>query len=217
MIAGATGLVGSACLQLLLDSEKYDHVVAIGRKESGLQHPKLKNIIVDFEQLDNLSPDKPIHDVYCCLGTTIKKAGSPENFRKVDYDFVMNVARWADSHGAKRLMLVSAIGADASSRIFYSKVKGEVERDVAKLNISEIHIFQPSLLLGNRNEFRFGESVGAAMMVLLKPFLRGKLAKYHPIKGADLARAMYAAAFQKKEGIHRYDYPLISLLVKTND
>ncbi len=217
MIAGATGLVGSACLQLLLDSEKYDHVVAIGRKESGLQHPKLKNIIVDFEQLDKLNPDKPIHDVYCCLGTTIKKAGSPENFRKVDYDFVMNVARWADSHGAKRLMLVSAIGADASSRIFYSKVKGEVERDVAKLNISEIHIFQPSLLLGNRNEFRFGESVGAAMMALLKPFLRGKLAKYHPIKGADLARAMYAAAFQKKEGIHRYDYPLISLLVKTND
>lgn len=214
LIAGATGLIGSALLDQLLASERYHNVIAIGRRKISREHPKLHNVIVDFDHLEQLNPGK-VNDVYCCLGTTIKKAGSAENFRRVDYDYVMNLSGWAEANDVARLILISAIGADANSRILYSRVKGEVERDIQKLNIREIHIFRPSLLLGDRKEFRLGERIGAGLTFLVTPLLSGKLAKYHPIEDVKLARAMYCAAFQKEEGIHWYEYPLISELVNT--
>lgn len=217
LIAGASGLVGSHCLRELLANEKYGQVISIGRRPLDLEHPKLRNEVVDFNRLAERFPNQSLNDVFCCLGTTIKKAGSQKKFREVDYTYVMNVARLAEKCGAQRLMLVSAIGADPDSSVFYSRTKGEVERDVRKLNIPVIHIFRPSLLLGDRKEFRLGEKIGSGLALLATPFLRGKLAKYHPVEGAMVARAMVSAANLKKEGIQLYEFPLISDLVNRNN
>lgn len=216
LIAGATGLVGSELLQNLLSSDRYDEVISIGRSALDINHPKLKNEVVDLGDFPQASEKFCADDVYCCLGTTIKKAGSQENFKRVDYTFVMNVAKQAEACKAGRLMVVSAIGADADSGVFYSKVKGEVERDLKKLSIPEIHIFQPSLLLGPRKEFRFGERIAAGLMWLTQPFFRGSLSRYRAIPASKVARAMYHAAFQNKVGIHRYEYAGMDELVKSN-
>lgn len=213
LIAGATGLVGSECLQQLLSSEHYREVISIGRRPLEITNAKLHDEVVDFDQLPENFETRQMDDVYCCLGTTIKKAGSKENFRKVDYTYVMNVAKLAVKCGAQRLMVISAIGADPDSRVFYSRIKGEVELDVQKLSLPEIHLFRPSLLLGDRKEFRLGEKIGAGLMLLAQPFFRGNLSKYHPIDASKVALAMYRAAFQNKKGVNIYEYPLMSDLV----
>ncbi len=217
LIAGGSGLIGSHCIQQLLASDKYSTIISIGRRPLDLQHPKLRNEVVDFNQLLTQFPEQSLDDVYCCLGTTIKKAGSQDKFREVDYTYVMNVARLAEKCGAQRLMIVSAVGADPGSKVFYSRTKGEVERDVRQFKIAEIHLFRPSLLLGERKEFRLGERIGAGLAKLATPFLWGGWLKYHPVEASVVARAMVAAAFQKKEGIHVYEYPLISDLVNRNN
>src|SRR5688572_23842014 len=121
LIAGATGLVGHQCLRLLLADNRYDKVIAIGRRPVELEHPKLHQKIVDFDTLDQYQPDLNADDVYCCLGTTIKKAGSKSIFFKVDFTYVTKLASLASANGASQFLVVSAMGADAGSSIFYNK------------------------------------------------------------------------------------------------
>lgn len=215
LVTGATGLVGAALVRQLLASNHYERVITVGRRALDLEHEKLQNEVADLgllhEKGDSWSPD----DVFCCLGTTIKKAGSKENFRKVDYTFVMNTARFAEKSGAKRFLVVSAVGANPDSGIFYSRVKGEVERDLRDIGLKEIHIFRPSMLLGDRKEFRLGEKIGGGLMLLAQPFFRGSLAKYHPVSATKVAEAMYKAAQKSKGGIHVYEYPQMIGLVNS--
>lgn len=213
LITGATGLVGAALVRQLLASEHYKKVITVGRRPLDLEHDKLQNEVADLGDLPEMGEKWSPDDVFCCLGTTIKKAGSKEQFRKVDYDYVMNTARFAEKSGAKRFLVVSAVGANVESSMFYSQVKGEVERDLKVLKLPEIHIFRPSMLLGDRKEFRLGEKIGGGLMWLAQPFFRGSLAKYHPISATKVAEAMYKAALRKKEGIHFYEYPEMSELV----
>lgn len=215
LIAGATGLVGSALVRELLASDRYQKVISLGRRALDIENPKLQNEVVDLGKLDEKADKWAPNDIFCCLGTTIKKAGSQAQFRKVDYEYVMNVAKLAAASGAQRFLVVSAVGADPDSRVFYSRTKGEVEHDLRGLSIPQMCIFRPSLLLGDRKEFRFGERLAAGLMLLARPFFRGGWAKYHPISANRVAQAMYRAAGQKKEGIHVYEYPQITDLVNS--
>jgi len=211
LIAGATGLIGSACLDELLRNPLYKKVIAIVRRKTGVQHNKLEEIVVDFAQLSSANTG-PVDDLFCCLGSTIKKAGSQEKFREIDYSYPLELARLAQQRGAQRMMLVSAVGADANSKVFYNRVKGELERDLQTLSLPELHIFQPSLLLGNRSEFRLGERVAEVVMKILQPFFRGAYAKYRAVKGETVARAMVSAALHPQRGVFVHEYTAIQEL-----
>src|SRR5882672_191791 len=163
LVAGASGLVGGHLLQLLLADDAYARVVTLARRRLAAQHPKLEQRIVDFGTLDALSDLPRVDDVFCCLGTTIKTAGSQEAFRRVDHDYVLAVARAGQRAGAAQLLLVSALGADPASRIFYSRVKGEVEADVRRLPYQAIQIFRPSFLMGDRAQVRLAERLAVPL------------------------------------------------------
>jgi uncharacterized protein YbjT (DUF2867 family) len=162
-------------------------------------HPKLQAQVVDFERLPVLPP---IDDVYIALGTTIKVAGSQDAFRRVDFDAVVDTARAAQAAGARRVFVVSALGADAKSRVFYNRVKGEMEAAVAALGYDTTVFAQPSLLLGDRaalgQPVRSGEEWAAR---LFGPVLRWVPARVRPIRAADVARALVDAAFDQARGV----------------
>lgn len=207
-IFGATGLVGRACLDLLLADERYVRVVAIGRREPTYSNPKLvvRRAALDaVEALDDAMLGS-VDDVFCCLGTTLRKAGSQEAFRRVDLDYVVNAANSARRHGAQHFLMVSAVGADARSRVFYSRVKGETESAVAKLGFEFVSIFRPSFILGPREESRLGERLGMVLAAALSFAMVGRLTKYRPIAAATIARAMLAVAHTPAPGVTVYEF-----------
>lgn len=192
LLAGASGLVGDRCLARLLDHPAYDRVTVLSRRPLGRAHAKLHVELVDFDGLQ--SPGEPCDDIFCCLGTTIKKAGSQEAFRRVDHDYPLALARLGKAAGARQFLLVSALGADTQSLVFYSRVKGETERDVASIGLSKVIFMRPSILLGERHGQRPGESAGVFVGQLIAPLLVGPLRKYRPIHADDVAAAMLYAA-----------------------
>jgi uncharacterized protein YbjT (DUF2867 family) len=204
LIAGASGLVGSHLLRLLLQTDRYSQVVSIGRRELPVIHPRLDQQIVDFDSLQKYRSELVADDVFCCLGTTIKKAGSKEAFYKVDHDYVTRLAQVTLEKKATQFLVVSAMGADAGSRIFYNKVKGEMERDVRQMGFTAVHIFRPSLLLGEREEHRTGEEIGAKIMKPLSRLMLGPLRKYRPIQAQTVAHAMLQAAAKDLKGQYVY-------------
>ncbi|WP_033317022.1 oxidoreductase [Pontibacter roseus] len=204
LIAGASGLVGSHLLRILLQSNRYSQVISIGRRELPIIHPKLDQQVVDFDDLKKYKAELVADDVFCCLGTTIKKAGSKEAFHKVDYTYVTKLAEVTLEKKATQFLVITAMGADAGSMIFYNKVKGEVERDVQQLGFPAVHIFRPSLLLGNREEHRAGEEFGAKIMRPLSGLMLGPLRKYRPIQAETVAKAMLQAASKDQVGVHIY-------------
>jgi len=202
LLAGASGLVGSSCLRLLLQSPLYIKVIILVRKALPVQHPKLEQLVLDFDNLANYRDQLKADDIYCCLGTTIKKAGSKENFYKVDYTYVYQLATITASNQATQFLFVTALGANANSSIFYSKVKGQIETSVQALPFRAIHIFQPSLLMGNRTEKRAGESLAQTIMPKLNFLLVGGLRKYRPVQAEAVAKAMLIAAQQDVLGLY---------------
>jgi uncharacterized protein YbjT (DUF2867 family) len=189
-LASATGLVGRAILEGLLADNSVAAVHALGRRGPGLSHPKLTPHVVDFAALP---PLPPIDEVYLALGTTIKAAGSQPAFRSVDFDANLSVARAALAAGARRAGLVSAMGADAKSRIFYNRVKGELEEAMARLPFEGLVVARPAVLLGDREALgqpaRPLEKVATAAGVLLGPLVP---ANYRPIAATRVARALLA-------------------------
>lgn len=206
LIAGASGLVGSHLLQLLLQNDNYSHVTALLRKPLPIQHPKLKQVITDFEKLDEL-PAINADDIFCCLGATMKTAGSRYNFHQADYIYVVELARLGKRQGASQFLVISSMGADAHSIFFYNRVKGEMERTISNFSFKAVHIFRPSLLLGERTEKRRGEKIGEVIMKALEFILVGPLRKYRAIPAETVARAMLNAALQDSRGasIHKSD------------
>jgi uncharacterized protein YbjT (DUF2867 family) len=189
-VAGATGLVGRAILEGLLADSSVAAVHALGRRDPGVAHPKLIPHLVDFAALPTLPR---LDEVYLALGTTIKDAGSQPAFRAVDFDANLSVARAALDAGARHAGLVSAMGADVKSRIFYNRVKGETEDALSQLAFDGLVIARPSLLVGDREALgqpqRFGEKVATAVSKILGPLIP---ANYRPIAAPDVARALLA-------------------------
>ena len=178
LLLGASGLIGGHCLALLLQDDTYDEVIVLLRKPLPQTHPKLTQHLVSFDRLAEHAAWLAADDVYCCLGTTIKKAGSQEAFRKVDFTYAYEAAQLAVANGAEQFLLVSSLGADANSSVFYSRVKGELELAVSALPFTAVSIFQPSLLLGERAEFRLGERLAEPFAKALSFLLLGPLKKY---------------------------------------
>lgn len=199
LLAGTTGLVGGHCLNELLASPHYESVMSIGRRPLSRSHPKLREVTTD---LHSVTPDHVAgaDDVFCCLGTTIKKAGSRDAFRRVDVDMPLALARAALAAGATRYCLVSSIGAGPRARTFYLQVKGELEEELGDLGFRSLLVFRPSLLLGDRSEPRAGERLAEFALQVVNPLLRGGWRKYRGIEAAAVARAMVRLAEQGSEG-----------------
>lgn len=196
VVAGSTGLVGSRLVQLLVTAPEYSLVVALSRRPAGKTHGKLQWRAADFDRLDRVLGDVrgsetiPL-DVFCCLGTTIKVAGSEDAFRRVDFDFVVKTGRWARGAGARRFVLVSALGADPESRVFYNRVKGDAEQTLGALGLPSLVVLRPSLLDGERTEVRPGERLA---LRLTRPVRRLLPKSVRPVLDVDVAATMLSAA-----------------------
>ena len=205
LLVGASGLVGGHCLQFLLKEPSYARVTILIRKPLSVIHEKLVQHTVDFNDLTTLGELFETDDVFCCLGTTIRQAGTQEEFRKVDFDYPVKIAALTQHCGANKFLLVSSLGADPQSRIFYNRVKGEVEEAIQKISFKAFHIFRPSLLLGERREHRMGEKVGAFVMTALKNAMIGRLKMYRAIHARDVAKVMVGAAQMNLSGMNIFE------------
>lgn len=194
LIAGASGLVGSELLNLLLKSGEYSSVHLLLRKETEHDSPKIIKQIIDFEKLKEFDPGEKIDHIFCTLGTTIKKAKTKENFRKVDFDYVLELGKKALEWQSEKFLIVSSLGANARSSIFYNRVKGEIENALKELKLPALFIFRPSLLMGNRKEHRSGEKTATAVYKALNPLFVGGLKKYRGIEASQVAKAMLYTA-----------------------
>ena len=201
LLAGATGLVGSHLLPLLLASERYDRVIVVGRKAVPGQHPKLTQVVTELSRLEAVRLQLVADDVFCCLGTTLAQAGSKAAFYAVDYLYVVTLAALTAGNFAGQFLVVSSLGADAGSRLYYSRVKGEMEAAVRQLPFRAVHLFRPSLLLGARTRPRPGERLSAAVLGALRPLLRGPLRPYRPVAAGAVAAAMLRAAAADEAGV----------------
>lgn len=201
LIVGSSGLVGNELLKILLDSDNYEIVNSLVRKASGVVHPKLREFVIDFDNIDKFSNAFAVDDAFCCLGTTIKKAGSQDAFKKVDVDYVLNFTRVAKSLGAKKIAVISSMGANPNSSIFYNRMKGLMELGVTNSGIEYVLLFRPSLLLGNRKESRFGEKFASK---IVKPFMflfSGPLKRYRPILASDVAKGIFNHTQSANKGV----------------
>lgn len=205
LIAGATGLVGKKLLRQLLDSTEYTQVIALVREPvQQLQHMKLQQIIVDYNRLQDYRAEMKADDVFCCLGTTIKQAGTQKQMIEIDVIYPFMVAQIAYDQGAKQFIVISSMGADPKSSIFYTRIKGELEQRLQQIGYYSLSLIRPSLLLGKRKDSRAGEQIGAVMSQALSFLLVGPLRKYRGIEAIDVARAMYRIAQHAKPGSHVY-------------
>lgn len=207
LVAGATGAVGQQLLPLLLASPDYARVKVLGRRRPALEHPKLEIVVSDFSNLEGLGTQLQADDVYCCLGTTQAKSGR-SGLERVDHDYVLALAQAARAQGARQFLVVSAIGASASSPSFYSRVKGRMEQALAAMDYPSLHIVQPSLLLGDRKESRPAEHFAQKLTPLFAPLLAGPLAKYRPITTEAVAQALLTLSRRPYEGKRVHTLPL---------
>ncbi len=214
LIIGSTGLIGAHLKEEILGNPDYDTLTTLIRSHTQEEHEKLTEVKIDFDTLHINQNYFQVDDLYICLGTTRKKAGSKENFRKVDYGYVVEAARLGKENGVKRLAVVSAIGADEESSFFYNQVKGEMEKEVAELGIQSTYFFRPSLLLGERKELRLGEKVGEVLGRAVQPILRGRWEKYRSIHGKEVAKAMVKFLKNGRNGVHVVESDMIAKIGK---
>lgn len=196
-VAGSTGFIGSLLIDFLKDDSSFDEVQVLSRRPLELSD-KFKVIVGDLSE----PKFDPLDVAFCALGTTMATAGSKEAFYHVDHDLVLAFAEAAKNVGATTFVLVSSVGADASSSNFYLKVKGETERDLESIGFHSLIILRPSMLMGERKEFRFGELVGKGVMSVVNPLMIGGLAKYRGIQGKTVARAMLKLGKESVPGVH---------------
>jgi uncharacterized protein YbjT (DUF2867 family) len=196
LVAGSTGLIGNQLLELLLGDSRYSKIIALSRKPLSISHVKLENVVMEAADLKH-HKELLADDVFCCLGTTIKQAKTKEAFRKIDFDYPLELATLLKANGATQFLLVSALGSDKNSRIFYNQVKGEVEEAIGKVGYTGYHIFRPSLLIGPRNEARAGENAAKTVYKIFGFLIP---AKYKGIESIKVARAMLNFAKEDKPG-----------------
>jgi uncharacterized protein YbjT (DUF2867 family) len=201
LVAGPTGLIGRQLTGLLLADDRYQKVIVLTRRSLGIDNPKLSEVVLDLDRISEQREALRADDVFICLGTTIAKAKTKENFYKVDFYYPSILAKIMHENGASQFLIVSALGADIDSSVYYNRVKGEVEAAVAKEPYQTIHILRPSLLLGPREEKRTGEDAAKVFFQWFGWLFIGPLRKYRAIESAKVARAMLALAKEEKQGV----------------
>ncbi len=209
LIIGSTGLIGSQLLNLLLDSNDYLKVITFVKRDTGIKHPKLTQHIIDFDKPETYKNLVVGDDFFCVIGTTIKKAGSKEAFRKVDFEYPRQFVSFALQNKVKQFLIISSLSADAKSGNFYLKTKGEIQDFLKDCSFESVAVLQPSLLLGNRTEFRLGEKVGAFFMKTFSFLFLGNLKKYKPIEGKTVAKALLKIAQTNNKGFKIYESDVI--------
>jgi len=214
LLAGASGLTGSLTLDALLAAPDVGRVIAVTRRPLGREHPRLANRIVQFERLESQLKGSAAGVALCCLGTTLRKAGSQQRFRAVDVDAVLTFARAAKAANARRFVVMSSVGADPGARNFYLRTKGDMEEELEGVGFESLDILQPSMLLAWRAEMRPLELVASALMPLIAPLLRGKYLPYRAIGARTVAAAMLGATRSGRRGVQRYTYEGIQALAR---
>lgn len=200
LVIGGSGLVGKEVISELIASDKYTEVIALTRKPLDWEHPKLSSVVFDFDHPDDAAVCAD--DIFCCLGTTMKKAGSKDAFYRVDYTYPVEIAQLGFQNGAKRFAIVTAMGSDSKSIFYYNRVKGDVEATLKKIGFEALLIFRPSLLLGKRSESRAGEQIGEALSKLLRPLIPSK---YRAIEAYKVAKAMVTITASNVKGTLVYE------------
>lgn len=198
LVAGASGLIGRKLVQKLIDSDQYRLIYILSRKNSWLVNEKVRELVIDFEQINQLKFDEPIDDLFCTLGTTIKQAGSCDNFKKVDYEYIIEFAKLGKSIGAANFLVISAMGANSKSSVFYNQVKGMTEEALKSIGFSRLVILRPSLLLGERPEPRFGEQIASFFLKTLNFLIPDN---YKAIRAEKVADNMLRMVTDSAEGI----------------
>lgn len=204
LIVGASGLVGNSLLHLLLGSTNYEKVHALVRSSLSLADPKLNEVVCDFDRLEEVQTHFGVNDVFCCLGTTIKKAGSKEAMFRVDVEYPLAVARLAQQNGARHLLLISSMSANRDSPFWYSRMKGQLEDELIRIPLEAISIFRPSLLLGDRKEFRLAENLAGTFFKGISALVPGRYRSRLAIEAKSVALAMYKTAQANKHGVNIY-------------
>lgn len=217
VVVGATGLVGGNLVRLLIKNNDFEKIIVVSRRPFNGQNQKVINKVVNFEDNDDLVNSFEKADViFCTVGTTQKKVGGNEAaYRKVDYDIAFNMAKTGIQKRVEQFILVSAVGADRNASNFYLRLKGEVEEAISSLGYPSLYILRPSILLGKRNEFRLGETIGKAVMRSASFLFFGAMRKYYPVKAKELAQAMISATKEKKPGVHMLYYDEMMKLVES--
>lgn len=206
LVIGASGLTGGKLVRALLDTSAYTRVLALSRRPLSLSHARLANRVLRFEEMETQLQGSQCHDAFCCLGTTLRQAGSQPAFRAVDHDLVVRFARLALQLGARQLIVVSSVSANPEAKNFYLRVKGETERALVALKAEGLHLMQPGLLLGARRESRWQESLARVAMLLAGPLLLGDASRWRAIRAETVAAAMVTAALSARRGVHRYEF-----------
>lgn len=201
IVIGATGLIGQQLVQRLLHSG-YDEVRTVSRRPLPLEHPKLKQILTSLEGGPELEEALKGDALFCCIGTTIKKAGSRAAFTAVDHDIPVRCGQIARRNGVSQYHLVSAIGAKAGARNFYLRTKGNVEAALAATGFPSLYIYRPSFLVGDRKEVRFGEQLAQWLTPVFNLILQGNAKKYRPVKAATVAETMLKKSEEGEKGVH---------------
>lgn len=216
VVIGASGLIGSQLIDLLLADDHFRTVRILVRKKLDLDHPKLQQQVTDFtNEIDYTSNLGKGDSIFCCIGTTQKNVkGDKAAYEKIDHDIPVNAARIGSENGFKQFLIVSSVGAKPAARNFYLQLKGKTERDIRQYPFQCISIFRPAMLLGKRMEKRRGEKILQSMMQALSFLLVGGLSKYHPVSGRDVAAAMIAQCKQSKNGVHILEYKQIKELTR---
>ncbi len=191
--------MGRNYFEQLIEEPAYSQIHILVRKAIEINPDKVVQHIIDFNELDKFEINEPINHVFCTLGTTIKKAKTKENFRKVDYDYVFELGKKAKQWNTEKFLVVSSLGANAKSAIFYNRVKGEIEKTLSELRLNQLFIFRPSLLMGNRKEHRAGEKSAIAVYKIINPLFIGPLKKYKGIQASQVAKGMMQTALNNKE------------------
>ncbi len=208
---GATGLVGAYLLDFLLESSRYQKVIVISRRSTGKKSPKLEEILIDFEQMEHYTAQINAHDVFCSLGITLKKAGSIPKARKVEYEYPLKLAEIALKNGSEQFMLVSSLGANAQSKNYYLRCKGELEEALQILPFRSLKIFRPSLLLGPREEIRIAEDLAKVFAIAFAMFIPHK---YRAVQARTVAKFVEMAALKAEKGISIYESGVIRRIEK---
>lgn len=190
ILYGASGLVGSYILEYLLKSPNYEQITIVVRKDLNIQHPKLKTLIADFHSLPEVAKDIAVDEIFIALGSTQKKTPDKKIYYQIDHDYPLLSAKLAKENDAKAVFIVSAVGANPNSSVFYTKLKGETEQDIIGLDFDHTFIFRPSMILGNRKENRPLEKVFITLFKFINPLFMGNLSKYKGIEASDIAKAM---------------------------
>ena len=211
LLAGASGLVGGYVLEALLDAPAFARVFAVSRRPLGREHSRLANRIVQFDKLETQLKGQACSVAFCCLGTTLKQAGSEQAFRKVDFDYVLSFARAARVAQAERFIVITSAGAQPQAKPFYLRVKGEVEAALEAMRFAALDILQPGPLMAFR---RPGEMATALLMPIANPMLTGTRMPYRGITPRIVAAAMLGASRSGRRGVYRYTYAALRALAE---